>query len=198
MAQLTDSLTSPDAKASLVGTAAGDLVVEGFAVRWDTIDREDEFFAKGSLTRAVKSFLSGPAPLLFSHSPQKQLGRVTDLEVRDEGVWFRGVVAEVPHSSPLRHIYELVRRNMVAGVSIGGKFSRGQKGKITDVDLYEISLAGVPMDPTTTAKVTVIEDGNLTERKALEDQFITAANQSLDLIEMRLTVAEISRATRYR
>lgn len=199
-----EALTSRDSKAILVGSAAGDLVVEGYAVRWGTVDRENELFREGSLTRAVKSFLSGPTPLLFGHSPSAQLGRVTDLEVRPEGLWFSAQVAEVPQSSPLRHVYELIRRNMVAGVSIGGKFRRalGRDGRqhITDVDLYEISLSGVPMDPSTTASVvTILEDGTLT-RKALEDEFVTGAHHYLDLIELQMTVAEAlsgSAARRY-
>jgi hypothetical protein len=54
------------------------------------------------------------------------------------------------------------------------------------------------MDPTTSAKVMVIEDGELVEREALELSFLDEATRALDVIDFQLAVAEIQADLRRR
>ncbi len=199
-----EHLVSPDTKAFATELVSRDLVVSGYAIRWWSVDRENEMFAPGALAKSIKSFLAGPSPLLLNHNSAKRLGRVTALEEREDGVYFEAVVPEVPESSPLRHVYELLKRNMVAGVSIGGVFRRRAKAngaqRIESADLWEISLAPVPMDPSTSAQVTIVQpDGELVAQKAvLEDQFMSEADRRIALAGMRLDVAAIRLAARGR
>lgn len=188
-----EHLVGIDTKAFTTELVTGDLLVSGYAVRWHSPDRENELFLPGSLRKSIKAFLDGPSPLLLHHNSAKQIGRVTVLEERSDGVYFEAVVPEIPESSELRLTYNLLKRNMIAGVSIGGIFRRGAKAngiqQIVSADIFEISLSPTPMDAATSATVTVVQpDGELVGAKAL---FMRDAERRLALADMRLTVAEL-------
>jgi HK97 family phage prohead protease len=125
----------------------GDLLLEGWAARWD-IDREAESFDPASFDGGIKAFIDGTAALCWHHDHKAVLGRVLSLERRPEGLWMRCRVDRQEPGSPLRHIYNGIRKGSITGASVGGFFARALKAgrrTITGVDLVEVSLTAAPV-----------------------------------------------------
>ena len=93
------------------------------------------------------------------------LGKVLDaVRVPGKGVRIVARVDNQPESSPLRHLYEQVKKGTLNGLSVGGFFKRVMTAagpRIADVDLTEWSITGVPVGRRTNFGVVA--------QKALED-----------------------------
>ncbi len=199
-----DLIVSPTGKAHADALETGDIEVTGWAIRFGGVDREGDYFVKGALAAGIDTFLAGSAPLLIQHSPNKQIGKVVEMEEHDEGVSFRAIIPAIPASSPLFHQFKLIQRGMVANTSIGGHFrkaaQRDGRKRIESVDIVELSLTATPMDPRTTAiaEMRIVEDAVLAEKALVERELLDTVLHDLDVIEMRLMVGEIKLATRRR
>lgn len=174
-------------KALTATTAAnGDLIIEGYAAVWDGLDRQGENFAPGAFTRGIKSFLGGQSALAFHHKTDQIVGKVLDLEERPAGLWMRARVDHQEPSSPLRHIYNAVKKGTINGLSVGGYFRRALvNGRlmIADMDFTEVSVTGVPIHAGTSFAVVA--------GKALTDATDDQAS-ALDRADMALTRAELA------
>lgn len=132
---------------------SGDLIIEGYAAVFEGTDRQDENFIPGSFERGIKSFLSGNNSLCYHHKHDHVIGEVLDLrEEEGKGLFMRARVDNQPESSPLRWIYNAVKKGSMKGLSVGGFFRRklteaGQR--IADMDFTEVSVTGVPVHPGT-------------------------------------------------
>lgn len=142
----------------------GDLLIAGWGANFD-IDREDEAFIDGAFDRGLKAFLDGEATLCYHHKHDHVLGKVLDaVRVPGKGVRIVARVDNQPESSPLRHLYEQVKKGTLNGLSVGGFFKRVMTAagpRIADVDLTEWSITGVPVGRRTNFGVVA--------QKALED-----------------------------
>lgn len=129
--------------------ASGDLIIEGYAAVFEGMDREGENFTEGAFQRGIKSFLGGQAALCFHHKHDQIIGKVLDLrEEEGKGLWMRARVDKQEKQSPLRHIYDGIRKGSINGLSVGGFFKRAMvagKRMIADMDFTEISATGVPV-----------------------------------------------------
>lgn len=128
----------------------GDLIIEGWAAKFEGVDREGENFTDGAFQRGVKSFLEGAASLCFHHKHEKVLGKVLDLEeVEGKGLRMRARVDGAIKDHPeLGTIYQQIKKGTLTALSVGGFFKRkltdaGQR--ICDVDFTEISITPVAM-----------------------------------------------------
>lgn len=130
-------------------TEDGDLIIEGYAAVFDGLDREGENFVEGAFERGIKSFLGGQAALCFHHKHDHVIGKVLDLrEEEGKGLWMRARVDKQTEASPLRWIYDGIKKRSINGLSVGGFFKRALvKGRqmIADMDFTEISTTGVPV-----------------------------------------------------
>lgn len=131
----------------------GDLIIEGMAAVFDGLDRQNENFVDGAFQRGIKSFLDGQAALCHHHRHEHVIGRVLDLrEEEGKGLHMKARVDFQQPTSPLRHIYDGIRKGSISGLSVGGYFRRALvKGRqmISGVDVVEISTTGVPVHPGT-------------------------------------------------
>lgn len=130
----------------------GDLIIEGWAASFEGLDRQGENFIPGAFERGIKSFLNGQAALCFHHKADMGIGSVLDLTEKPEGLWMRARVDHQPESSPLRYIYNAVKKGSYKGLSVGGFFKRVlHEGKrmIGDMDFTEISITPVAQHPKT-------------------------------------------------
>lgn len=151
----------------------GDLLIEGWGANYD-LDREDEAFADGAFTRGIKTFLSGNAPLCYHHKMDQVIGRVISAEpVAGKGIKIRAVVDRQPENSPLRHIYEGIKKGRINGFSVGGIFKRimGTDGlpRINDVDILEWSATPIPVGKGTQFSVIA---GKALEFKAEDTEVV--------------------------
>lgn len=184
-----------EGKASVVEMQSGDLLLRGIAANYD-VDLEDEAFAPGAFKAAISQFLTGNSPLCFHHKTDVVLGKVTKLEEKaGVGLWMEAILTKPPESSPHFWIYEGVRRGILRGLSVAGKFVRdGQQ--IVRSSLVEISVTGRPTG-FTSFDVVPIEDTKAIVLAAMErDEDATAARMMR--VEMRLDVAALKMAGKRR
>jgi HK97 family phage prohead protease len=151
----------PEGKALDDGTQAqvvtetenGDLIIEGWAAVFDGQDRQNENFTDGAFKAGIKSFLEGQSSLCFHHKHDHGIGKVLELEeVEGKGLRMKARVDHQPESSPLRYIYNAVKKGTYNALSVGGFFKRKltEAGyKIGGVDFTEISVTPVPVHPGT-------------------------------------------------
>jgi hypothetical protein len=89
---------------------------------------------------------------------------VLDLQEKPEGLWLKARVDHQPESSPLRYIYNSVKKGSYKGLSVGGFFKRalvGGRKMIADMDFTEVSITPVAMHPKT--KFAVVAGKALSE-----------------------------------
>jgi len=130
----------------------GDLIIEGLAASFEGLDRQGENFVPGAFQRGIKSFLGGQAALCFHHQYDKGLGSVLEMNEIPEGLWMKARVDYQPEQSPLRHIYNAIKKGSYKGLSVGGFFKRGMvagKRMIADMDFTEVSVTPVAVHPKT-------------------------------------------------
>jgi HK97 family phage prohead protease len=131
----------------------GDLIIEGWAASFEGLDRQGENFVPGAFQRGIKSFLSGQSPLCFHHKYDMGIGSVLDLQEHpDKGLWMKARVDYQPEQSPLRHIYNAVKKGSYKGLSVGGFFKRALvegRRMIADMDFTEVSVTPVAVHPKT-------------------------------------------------
>ena len=141
--------TSTIAPEALTEDDNGDLIIEGWAANFDGIDREGENFQEGAFKRAIKAFLGAQRTLAFHHKHDHGIGSVLDLEeVEGKGLRMKARVDYQPESSPLRYIYNGIKKGSYKGLSCGGVFKRAITPlgpRIVDMDFTEISVTPVPV-----------------------------------------------------
>lgn len=138
-------------------TESGDLIIEGWAAVFDGIDRQGENFAEGAFSRGIRAFLGSQASLNYHHRHHLGIGKVLELrEIAGRGLWMRARVDFQPESSPLRWIYNGIKKGTYTALSVGGFFRRtltASGWRIADMDFTEISVTPVPVHSGTSFAV---------------------------------------------
>lgn len=126
----------------------GDLLIAGWGANFE-LDREDEAFMPEAFDRGLKAFLAGEATLAYHHKHDTALGKVLDAKrVEGKGVRIVARVDHQPESSPIRNLYEQVKKGTLNALSCGGFFKRVMTNggpRISEVDLTEWSITPVPV-----------------------------------------------------
>jgi len=168
---------------------SGDLELRGYAVVWEGLDAQNENFLRGSFRKAIPAFLKGGAPLAFHHQGDKVLGRVLEMEEDAYGVKLRARVDKQEATSPLRHLYDAIKRGTLKGLSTGGYFSRAQTaaGRMIDevLRITEVSVTGVPQHPLTSAQAAEV-------KAIMRPNTIQRVEEELALLTLRARVLGIS------
>lgn len=128
------------------------LIVRGRAADFTGLDRDGEIFEPGSFDRAVKAYMASNPVLLHHHKPDKQLGDVIDYSLSPDGLDIKAKIPKPAHDPILKEAYDKIRDGYTRGFSVGGAFFRrlGKLGhRIFDVDLQEISMTPLPVNPRT-------------------------------------------------
>jgi HK97 family phage prohead protease len=171
---------------------SGDIRLDGYCVVFEGLDSDGESFLRGALSSAAPEFLNGPAPLAWHHDAGKILGRVHSLSEDSYGVKMVGVIHKQAEGSPLRYLYDTIRRGSgKVGLSVGGYFSRANTatGRMIDrvLRITEISATSRPSHPLTMATAV--------ETKAIMGGAPTLADveRELAMLSLRASVHEIRR-----
>ena len=127
----------------------------GYAALFDTVDRGGDVVRKGAFARAVAA---GPArlPLLWQHQAARPIGRIETIAEDARGLRVIGRLSE--RSAAGQEAAALLRDGAVGGLSFGYKVQRKHDGahrELTDLDLVEVSLVTMPMQPA--ARVHAVE-----------------------------------------
>lgn len=141
-------------------------IIRGYAATVD-LDRQNDVIAVDALTKAVKDLKENTTVFYEHKHDQFPVGRVLDAGVDEKGLW-----VEVLVSKTAKDIWTLIQEGVLNKFSIGGKVissvermdkSTGQHyNYITNMELFEVSVVGLPANPA--AEFSVV--GGI--RKALD------------------------------
>ena len=130
----------------------------GYAALFDRIDRGGDMVRPGAFARAVAAG-AGRLPLLWQHEAGRPIGRIEALSEDGRGLRVIGSLSE--RSAAGREAAALLRDGAVSGLSFGYKVRRAAGARprmLTDLDLIEVSLVTIPMQPA--ARVHAVEGGD--------------------------------------
>lgn len=180
----------------------GDLVIEGLAADFN-LDDQDEAFEPAAFERGIKAFLENGGPMLYHHRLDEALGQWTEARLEANGLHVKGMIPKPAEGSPLMDVYNKVKRGMIRGLSVGGKFRRreGSDGRprIFDAGIREISVTPMPVSRSTLFQVATkaFDDDDARNQKALEeaDRAVQEISDVLEQLENQIVVADAARFT---
>jgi uncharacterized protein len=128
----------------------------GYAAIFGRPDRGGDVVRAGAFARTLMRS-DGGVPLLWQHSPARPIGRIDYLKEDRRGLRVMGRLSD---GAAGREAAALVREGAVRGLSFGYRV-RASTGdgprELTELELVEISLVTVPMQPR--ARVHALEGG---------------------------------------
>jgi HK97 family phage prohead protease len=117
----------------------------GYAAVFDRPDRGGDVLRPGAFARSLGR--GGRVPLLWQHQAGKPIGRVEYLKEDRRGL---RVIARLSQGAAGREAAALLKEGAVRGLSFGYRVrsARGETlRELTDVELVEVSLVTLPMQP---------------------------------------------------
>ncbi|HEX8573346.1 MAG TPA: HK97 family phage prohead protease [Allosphingosinicella sp.] len=126
----------------------------GYAAIFDRPDRGGDVVRAGAFARSLASGAAA-VPLLWQHDPARPVGRIEYLREDRRGL---RVIARLGGGAAAREAAALLGEGKVAGLSFGyrvRKASGRMPRELTELELVEISLVTVPMQPK--ARVHAVE-----------------------------------------
>jgi uncharacterized protein len=127
----------------------------GYAALFDRVDRGGDVVRPGAFARAVAKGADG-VPLLWQHQPRRPIGRIETLAEDARGLRVIGRLSA--RSEAGREAAALLRDGAVGGLSFGYRVRAKRQGRVrelTDLELVEVSLVTMPMQPG--ARVHAVE-----------------------------------------
>lgn len=127
----------------------------GYAALFDRPDQSGDIVRRGAFARAVRAGPEG-IPLLWQHAPDKPIGRIEHLSEDARGL--RVIARLSDRSAVAREAALLLEEGAVSGLSFGYRVRSGTQPpqrELTDLDLVEVSLVTLPMQPA--ARVHAVE-----------------------------------------
>ncbi|HEX9965938.1 MAG TPA: HK97 family phage prohead protease [Allosphingosinicella sp.] len=127
----------------------------GYAAIFDRPDRGGDVVRAGAFERSLKRG-AGAVPLLWQHDPARPVGRIEYLREDRRGL---RVIARLSGGTAGREAAALLKEGAVGGLSFGyrvRKASGAAPRALEDVELVEVSLVSLPMQPK--ARVHAVED----------------------------------------
>lgn len=128
------------------------LILRGYAADW-RLDRAGDTIAPSALDTAVKTYLATNPVLLYQHKKNlPPIGKVLKAEVhRAKGLWIEALLPRPAGEGFAAEVWDSAKNGLLKAFSIGGKFLRTVGSRIVSVDLQEVSLASVALNPHTYA-----------------------------------------------
>ena len=134
----------------------------GYAAIFDRPDRGGDVVRAGAFARSLKRG-AGAVPLLWQHDMARPVGRIEYL--REDGRGLR-VIARLSAGRAGREAAALLKEGAVAGLSFGYRVRKATGAaprELEDVDLVEVSLVTLPMQPR--ARVHAVADSPEADRR---------------------------------
>jgi len=135
-------------------TKTDEWVIRGYAATND-LDRQGDVISLSAMQSAAEDLKANSAVFYEHKHDQPPIGKVLNAGVDDNGLW-----VEVMVSKTKPDIWQLIQEGILSKFSIGGKVKTSKKefdkqtGKefnlITNMDLFEVSIVGMPANPQAT------------------------------------------------
>lgn len=143
--------------------------VEGFASVFNNIDSYSDIVMPGAFAKSIKG--RKPA-MLWQHNSDCPIGVWDEMEEQKKGLYVKGRILPTTHGNDA---YTLVKEGAISGMSIGYAARKWEtdsdKGirKLTEVELYEVSLVTFPANEKALVTRVKSEDGTLIDERAFEE-----------------------------
>ena len=118
----------------------------GYAAIFGRPDRGGDVVCAGAFARSLERG-TGAVPLLWQHEPARPIGRIDYLKEDRRGL---RVIGRLSEGAAGREAAALLRDGAVKGLSFGYRVRVAQgeaPRELTDLELVEISLVTLPMQP---------------------------------------------------
>lgn len=123
----------------------------GYGSVFGNVDLGGDVIIKGAFRRTIsQKKKDGQLPQMFwAHDPSRVPGKWLDMSEDNTGLMVKGVLAPTPLGD---EIHELLKMEAVRGLSIGfvtkeQEFEEDGTRLIKEVDLWEVSVVSLPMNP---------------------------------------------------
>lgn len=136
-------------------TITGDLILTGYGNTWE-LDRDGEKTARGAFDDSLADYLSLNPIVCLEHDRQRVMGFVRKAITDDVGLRVEAVIPKPDPGSEPWHIkaYNDIKRGTLRTFSMGGRFVKDvSRGIIEKVNLFEISVVGIPANPISVFEV---------------------------------------------
>lgn len=131
------------------------LRVEGYASLFGVEDLNGDVVQRGAFRESIFARAGAPLPMLLDHRAEP-VGEWFYLAEDSRGLFVRGYVSAETKRG--REVIRLLERGSVDGLSIGfiARRARQRAGRgrdLLEIDLWEVSIVGVPMAPQARLRV---------------------------------------------
>ncbi|NML88750.1 HK97 family phage prohead protease [Sphingobium sp. TB-6] len=136
--------------------------IEGVAAAYGNVDYGGDRIVSGAFAKSLQAKSS--VPMLLFHDMRRPIGRWGKIAETDAGLSVEGKISTKTRDGG--EAYELVRDKALSGLSIGYDLLRkrmdGKVRELIELDLHEVSLVSVGMNPLATiTDVKNIREGGL-------------------------------------
>lgn len=144
---------------------------EGYASTYNNVDLGDDMVTEGAFENTLKTKAPSDINLLWQHNIDMPLGVYEEIRNDKNGLFVRGKMPK--EHSQVKDVMALMKCGAIKSMSIGyipTKFDYDDRGirLLKEIDLYEISLVTMPMNPkaviTGTKAVSAARDLPLADR----------------------------------
>lgn len=137
-----------------------DVTFKGYASTNEKTTKEDrigDYLKKGAFKKTINNFMRNPVMLIDHQNSVKEIaGTYSKMYEDKNGLYVEGKISNSPD---LKNVRFLVAEGHLKSMSIGGMFLYGEDGKaIEEVNLYEISLVAIPMNPDALFSVRGVDE----------------------------------------
>lgn len=123
----------------------------GYGAVFKNRDLGGDIIIPGAFTKSLAQHeQDGALPvMLWSHQPDVVIGKWHEMKEDKNGLFVRGEIADTAFG---RDVHKLMKMKAVSGMSIGyqtknADFDRDGNRLLKTVDLYEVSIVSMPMNP---------------------------------------------------
>lgn len=172
------------------GVDTGDLFISGYASTSD-IDRVDDIVEPSAFKKTLKDFMKNPVLLLnhgMSAAGRIPVGKVVEADIRPKGLFVKALISKTEIA-----LREKIKEGLYKAFSFGFKIMNSDVikktgkslRKITDLELFEVSVVSIPANRR--ALFSVTKGFEFGSDLIYEDSFVEDLKENLEG-----TVGEIS------
>lgn len=140
-------------------------VFTGYAAVFEQLDQGRDIISRGAFSRSLKERGGRSVKLLWQHDPKSPIGRLNVIREDNHGLFIRAALSL--ESSRGRDAFALLRAGAVDGLSIGYRVREAVRDarvgvrRLSDVDLWEVSLVTFPMQNAARVRAVNTQAGDM-------------------------------------
>ncbi|MDR3373172.1 MAG: HK97 family phage prohead protease [Ancalomicrobiaceae bacterium] len=146
-------LSAPERKRAEAeaATVSADGEFSGYASLFGVEDMSHDIVERGAFLVSLSRRGVSGVKMLYQHDPAEPIGRWLDIRETAKGLFVVGQL--MPEIARAREVLAMMRAGVIDGLSIGFKTVKGRSDaksgirRLTEVDLWEISVVTFPMQP---------------------------------------------------